>query len=998
MKLVSRTITVLLLLALMLSSMPGATSSASAATCYWAQFISDVTIPDGTNFAPGTAFTKTWRLKNIGSCVWSSSDVSLIFVSGQQMGAPSSVALPITVSPGQTVDISVNMTAPSTAGHYLGYYKFRSASGGEFGIGSSANSSFWVEIYVASSSGTGYDFTANAASATWSSGAGILAFPGTDGSANGFSLRKDNPILENGIASAQAGLLFAPNNITNGYIQAVYPAFYVQSGDRFQTTIGCEYGSTSCYVAYRLDYQIGSGSVKTFWTFHEKYEGLSYNANLDLSSLAGQNVKFILVISAYGSPAGDRALWVNPIISRAGGGTIPTGTPITATPIPYACDRAQFIADVTVPDGTIFAPGYTFNKTWRLKNIGTCTWTNYSLMFDSGEKMGGPDSALIPTSVAPGQTVDITIPLTSPTTAGTYRGYWKLKNSVGVPFGIGSGGTKSFWVEIYVSSSSTTSTPVPPVGGVSYDFAANACLATWFSGAGVLPCPGSEGNSNGFVLKVAPSKLENGTNDPRLGLLTYPQNVYNGYIQGFYPAYTVKAGDRFRSIVNCEYNATSCYVVFRLEYQTGSDPIKTFWAFLEKYEGQYYPADLDLSPLVGQNVKFILTVLSTGSPTGDRALWVAPMIYNDSAIVTPTVTPTITPTATSTATPTATFTGTPTSGVSVTTINSDTPDPSTPSENVAVSVTVSGSGATPTGTVAITGADTNCTITLASGTGSCNVVFNTVGSKTITATYSGDGSYSGSSSTTAHTVKYPATTVITYEGPDPSTTSENVTVNVSVSGAGAIPTGTVSITGADINCTITLAGGSGSCDVVFNTPGAKGITATYNGDANYVSGSTDTKGHTVLTPPSGYNYDFGTGSSPLEPAYTRITHTSGYSSGLAGWTDTTGLESRDRGAPDKLNRDFVQHSSAARTFKVDLANGVWYISVTMGDNDHLHDDMIVKANGITQLTNVDSAAGVFTVSTFNVTVSGGSLSIEFSDGGGSDPTWIVNRLNISSTP
>jgi hypothetical protein len=61
--------------------------------------------------------------------------------------------------------------------------------------------------------------------------------------------------------------------------------------------------------------------------------------------------------------------------------------------------------------------------------------------------MSGPDSALIPTSVAPGQTVDITISLTSPTTAGTFRGYWKLKNNTGIPFGIGSAGTKSFWVE-----------------------------------------------------------------------------------------------------------------------------------------------------------------------------------------------------------------------------------------------------------------------------------------------------------------------------------------------------------------------------------------------------------------------------------------------------------------------------------------------------------------------------------------------------------------------
>ena len=458
MKFISKFATALLILALMLSIMPSATQSAQAATCYWAQFIADVTIPDGTNFAPGTAFKKTWRLKNIGTCAWNSTDVSLIFDSGERMGAPVSSALPTTVNPGQTVDITVDMVAPSAAGHFFGYYKFKSAAGGVFGIGSTANKSFWVEINVTSSSGTGYDFTANAASATWTSGAGALAFPGTEGSANGFALKKDKPKFENGIESAQAGLLFVPNNVNNGYIQAVYPAFKVQSGDRFQSTIGCEFGATTCYVAYRLDYQIGSGAVKTFWTFREKYEGWSYNANLNLSSLAGQDVKFILVISAYGSPTGDRALWGNPIIARAGGSTGPTNTPSptvtgtlpsptpskTVTPGPAACDRAQFVKDVTIPDGTIFAPGIGFSKTWRLKNIGTCTWTNYSLIFDSGEKMSGPDSALIPTSVAPGQTVDITIALTSPTTAGTYRGYWKLKNSVGAPFGIGTAGTKSF--------------------------------------------------------------------------------------------------------------------------------------------------------------------------------------------------------------------------------------------------------------------------------------------------------------------------------------------------------------------------------------------------------------------------------------------------------------------------------------------------------------------------------------------------------------------------
>lgn len=689
MKFGTRFISMLLLLAMMLTFSPTGTSTASAAVCYQAQFIADVTIPDGTNFAANTAFKKTWRLKNIGTCAWNSNDVSLIFDSGERMNAPASLAIPTTVNPGQTVDITVDMTSPANAGHYFGYWKFKSNTGGNFGIGSTANKSFWVEIRVGTSSGTGYDFIANAASATWSSGAGALTFPGTDNNANGFGINQANPKLESGVTSAQAGLLFAPNNVTNGYTQASYPAFRVNSGDRFQATIGCEQGATQCYVAYSLNYQIGSGPVKTFWTFREKYEGWTYNVNLDLSSLANQDVKFILVVNAYGSPTGDRALWVNPIIARAGGGTPPTaipptvtGTPPTATPTktgtvqPNACDRAQFIADVTVPDGTSLAPGIGFSKTWRLKNVGTCTWTNYSLIFDSGEKMGGNDSYLISNTVAPGQTVDITIQLTSPTTAGTYRGYWKLRNNTNVPFGIGSAGTKSFWVEIKVSgtgivpaTSTATVTGTPPtagptatsVAGTSYDFAANVCAASWYSGAGQLPCPGSDGDAKGFVLITNPSKLETGVNDNRTGILTNPQNINNGYIQGIYPVYKVKAGDKFRATIGCENGATSCYIVFRLDYSvSGSSSIQTYWAFVEKFEGQVYNADIDISSLAGQDIKFILTVLSTGPAAGDRALWVAPHIFNASSGVPATATATNTTTAPS-ATPTITNTVAPAS-------------------------------------------------------------------------------------------------------------------------------------------------------------------------------------------------------------------------------------------------------------------------------------------------------------------------------------------------
>jgi hypothetical protein len=632
--------------------------AAAASYCDWAQFVADVTVPDGTNYAPGTTFTKTWRLKNIGTCTWSAS-YALVFDSGTQMGASAAVNFPSSVAPGGTVDLTVDMTAPNSNGSYRGYWKLRNASNVLFGIGSTANKDFWVDIKVTSASQTGYDFVANAGSAVWSSGAGVLSFPGTDGDSKGYVIKKDAPKLENGTTASAPGLLTAPQNIYNGYIQGAYPAFTVQSGDRFQSIVNCEYGATNCYVTFRLDYQIGNGPIKTYWAFRERYEGLYYNADIDLTPLAGYDVKFILTILAYGPASGDKALWGAPRIVRAGsGGTVtptPTGTPPTSTPGGSCTDRAQFIADVNVPDGTVFAPNTAFTKIWRLKNVGTCTWSSYTLVFDSGEQMSGSASVNLPSTVVPGGTVDVTTDLTSPNNAGTYRGYYKLRSGSGHVFGIGSTYDKSFWVEIKVSGSTS---------GAGYDFLANACSATWVSGAGTLPCPGTDGDSRGFVLKKASAKLENGVTDSRGGLITFPQNIYNGYIQGIYPAFTVQSGDRFQSIVNCEYGATNCYVTFRLDYKIGDGPVKTFWAFRERYEGLYYTADLDLSSLAGQNVKFILTVLASGYSSGDRALWVAPMIYrtgSSPATATPTVTgtspsPTATqPTATATQ-PTATAT------------------------------------------------------------------------------------------------------------------------------------------------------------------------------------------------------------------------------------------------------------------------------------------------------------------------------------------------------
>ncbi len=150
----------------------------------------------------------------------------------------------------------------------------------------------------------------------------------------------------------------------------------------------------------------------------------------------------------------------------------PTITPIPATPTetltptpamtPVPCDVAGFIDDVTIPDGTEMDPGETFTKTWRLRNNGSCNWTDaYKLVFVSGDQMDGPTLQEFTTDwIYPGFEVDVSVDLVAPTEPGTYIGYWKLQNESGVPFGL-SPTSGPFYVEIVVVGEIPTATPTP---------------------------------------------------------------------------------------------------------------------------------------------------------------------------------------------------------------------------------------------------------------------------------------------------------------------------------------------------------------------------------------------------------------------------------------------------------------------------------------------------------------------------------------------------------
>jgi len=175
--------------------------------------------------------------------------------------------------------------------------------------------------------------------------------------------------------------------------------------------------------------------------------------------------------------------------------------------------------------------------------------------------------------------------------------------------------------------------------------------------------------------------------------------------------------------------------------------------------------------------------------------------------------------------------------------------------NYDVNIVAPGAGSL-TGTVTVSDGSDSCIgpISAGGGTGSCQITFGTTGARTVTAAYSGDANFIGSTSAgTGHTVN-PANTqlTITLDAPEPSDPNETVTVKwtLSPTGAGAgTPTGTVTVGGGAgvTSCSAPAAFGTSSCDLVFPTSGNKTITASYPGDANF-NASNDNEPHTVTTP------------------------------------------------------------------------------------------------------------------------------------------------------
>jgi hypothetical protein len=197
------------------------------------------------------------------------------------------------------------------------------------------------------------------------------------------------------------------------------------------------------------------------------------------------------------------------VVPTAGPGTTVPG-PMETSPPPVTTEAgctvgSQYIADVTIPDGTVMTPGAGFVKTWKVKNSGTCDWdASYHLIFISGEQMGGPASVSLP-AVAAGAQADLSVNLVAPASYGTHKGTWRIQSGEGTVFGT------NLTVLINVPAP-VTDTPVPT------DVPTSLPTATPFGGGKgrIAYVSFRDGNAEIYVMgedDTSPARL---TNNPEI--------------------------------------------------------------------------------------------------------------------------------------------------------------------------------------------------------------------------------------------------------------------------------------------------------------------------------------------------------------------------------------------------------------------------------------------------------------------------------------------------
>jgi hypothetical protein len=221
-------------------------------------------ISAGQQFDPGDSFQVDWPLKNTGTCTWSL-DYALSFVNGDQMGAASPVALTSTVAPGDSITVSVQMTAPSQPDMYGSFWKLQDENGQIFGMNSPQDAPLRVKIEVVQSGNTPFNPAVTAVPEI------AVTLPNTLANGVGETMLANQcfDLVDGGEVSCSdpdADIKYTYSSVIGGYLRGVNGSLFSNSHESAPSESTCEAESF-----YGMPVLLGSGGK--YLCIETEYDG-----------------------------------------------------------------------------------------------------------------------------------------------------------------------------------------------------------------------------------------------------------------------------------------------------------------------------------------------------------------------------------------------------------------------------------------------------------------------------------------------------------------------------------------------------------------------------------------------------------------------------------------------------------------------------------------------------------------------------------------------------
>ncbi|MBN2046311.1 MAG: hypothetical protein JW750_00600 [Anaerolineaceae bacterium] len=281
-----------------------------------------LTYGPGSKLFPEEPINKIWRVRNAGDTVWNG-DYELVFVEGESFGSPESIRLNTELKPGEIMDLSLKLTAPSRIGTYIGKWRLRSAEGETFGFGAEGDELLELSIEVVENPLQNGEFRVlrffeNVCGANWSDQNG-LALCEAEGNINLFGMihRVSNAQIEGDVHEDEPTLVVVPPDGPRGKMTGIYPPFAVIKRDWFVARVGCLAASTDCDVIFRLKYRVvGEEEIHILGEWEQVNDGKWERVDANLNPLAGQSVEFILEVQNNGNTSNNQAVWFVPAVIR----------------------------------------------------------------------------------------------------------------------------------------------------------------------------------------------------------------------------------------------------------------------------------------------------------------------------------------------------------------------------------------------------------------------------------------------------------------------------------------------------------------------------------------------------------------------------------------------------------------------------------------------------------------------------------------------------------